>query len=476
MKKSKIKVMVTLVLSIVLSLNLVASDNKKSEISVSEDGFVTINEIKKNIIEEQKIPEQEVVRGEIIDWNIVPEFLMSNNEGLDTRDPYIAIGPDGTLYTVWQDNLPNHPSGVGQRIVMRKKEVGGEWTEQEVVDIIDLEARNNHHPSITIADNNDIHITYLYWAYDGSFLNQIVWSFYDTSEDLWEQKIVSTDSGTTAGWCRPMIYTTDENLPVIYWDEDERGGNEQSYMSWYDGANWTELPVSTDTSDPISYDAKIAKLDDDKAMFFFTKAGHLYYKIWDEATHTLSEQFDVTVSGSTTGYYDCTKEFEGKVYLTSFESNTVKNFCLDIELGEWTDLGNDITIPYSYERIEMNVDNNGLVNIFYSLGTDDSYNHFTYHPVDRFSDVENLMTGDGFAEKLGYSVVDEDNNVHLIYEDRRFDPEPNGGFVIDEVFYRKGIYDETGIEGNYELSIRANYQRRNYRRNKQRTSFGYGNQ
>ena len=457
MKKS-----VTFILSLFFLLNLIAKDINRSEITVSEDGFVTVSKVKESMIKEQKIPEREIVRGEIIDWNIVPEFLLSNNDDLDTRDPYIAIGPDGTLYTVWQDNLPNHPSGVAQRIVMKKKEVGGDWTEQEVVDIIDLEARNNHRPSIAIADNNDIHIVYQYWAFDGTASNQIAWSFYDASEDIWNQEIVSSDFGTTSNLCRPMLYTTDENLPVVYWGGDERDGNEQSYMSWYNGTNWTELPVSIDSSDPIGYGTKISKLSDNKAMFFYSKNGHLYYKIWNELTHTLSEEFDITVSGSTTGNYDCTKEFEDKVYLTSFELGVLKTFCFDIESGEWTDLEVDVSLYFSDERIDMSIDSNGLVNVFFSITIVNTYNHFTYHPVGGFSEVENLITGDGIAENIGFSAVDENNDIHFVYEDRRFDPDPIGGYVIDEIFYRKGIYNDTDIEDNYELQI-TNYElKQNY--------------
>ena len=76
--KRKRKRTIILILSLLLSLNLLAKNNEKSEITVSEDGFVTISKAKEKIIKKQKIPEREIVRGEIIDWNVVPEFSFIN--------------------------------------------------------------------------------------------------------------------------------------------------------------------------------------------------------------------------------------------------------------------------------------------------------------------------------------------------------------------------------------------------------------
>ncbi len=170
---------------IILSTTVLFSQSNKSENFVTDEyGKIYYSNIDSNdqsVFSNYKQLKSKPLYLTSIIWNN-QDYDISENPTVDSWDPRIDVGLDGTIYVVYNDNH----SGTGlQKIMFRKKIPSGDWTEPDYIDKGgEIGTRNNHFPALAVSPNGDIHAIYNVWAYENT-RNYIAYSFYDASEDLW---------------------------------------------------------------------------------------------------------------------------------------------------------------------------------------------------------------------------------------------------------------------------------------------------
>lgn len=383
-----------------------------------------------------------------------PDVNISENPTQDSWDVRLAVGKNnGNAYVVYNDNYSN-----GLQKIMFRKQVGdSDWTEPIYVDQGgEIGARNNHFPAIAVAPNGDLHVTYNVWAFE-NVRNYIGYSYYNAATDMWSDGLKISDLGGTVNHFNSYhdVYVTDENLPVVVWGYDNRANqvNEEIYMKYFDGENWSaDIPVSAEND---GFDAgipmirKLGQGDSSKAMIVYSErisdsAMELRYRIYDETTHELSEPQTISSGNIFSNNYAFSSSESENLVLTIHKENSPPRDVLNVHAYDFTEEVFSL-LPESYEmdanaggllkRIDMDCvsGNCGIV-----------YSDFLAHALTflQFNRNEGFIGSEVIVQQnpgLDAPAVrmDEIGNVHVAWSDYRFD---NGeGFDEREVFYKLGI-------------------------------------
>src|SRR5690606_23375604 len=252
-----------------------------------------------------------------LDWSN-PDFDVSNNPTLDSWDSRMAVGNTGNVYVVYSDN---HSNGL-QKIMFRKKVVGEEWSTPIFVDKGgEIGGKNNHFGAITSSPNGDLHVIYNVWANE-NVRNYIGYSYYNASSDTWSDGLKISDLGGTVNHTSSHhdLYSTQDNLPVVVWGYDFRENmvNEEIYMKYFDGTDWSSDIAVSDVTDNLDAGFPYIKsIGNNKAMLVYAEGAfgtmELKYKIYDEATHTLSAANSITTTNVFSNNYVLATSGTGEV-------------------------------------------------------------------------------------------------------------------------------------------------------------------
>lgn len=388
-----------------------------------------------------------------------PDVNISENPTQDSWDVRMTVNKEnGDAFIVYNDN---HSNGL-QKIMFRKKTGTNEWTEPIYVDKGgEIGGRNNHFPAIALSPNGDLHVTYNVWAFE-NVRNYIGYSYYNAQTDTWSDGLKISDLGGTVNHFNSYhdVYSTDENYPVVVWGYDNRANqvNEEIYMKYFDGENWSaDIPVSDiedgfDAGNPMI--RKLGQGDSDKAMIVYSErvsdaSMELKYRIYDEVTHELTEPVTITSDYVFANNYAFASSAPEILVLKIHKENNPPSDVLNMYKFDLTT--NEFFLwPESYQveanaggllkRIDMDciTDNCGIV-----------YSDFLAHTLTflQFNRNEGFVAPEVIVQQNpGLDApsirMSNNRNVHLAWSDYRFD---NGeGFDEREVFYKLGINNLLG--------------------------------
>ena len=386
------------------------------------------------------------------------DFDISAHEEVDSWDPRMDVSSNGDICVVYSDNH----SGTGlQKIMFRKKGIGEEWTEPIYIDQGgDVGGRNNHFPAVAYSPNGDIHAIYNVWAYE-NVRNYIGYSFYDASEDLWNNGIEISEAGGSVNHfdSHHDLYSTDDNLPVVVWGYDNRANAdyEEVYMKYFDGTSWSsDILVSTPDDDASAHYPYITSIGNNKAMIIFGEATdvsderEIRYRIYDEETHNLSE---IQAIPQTTYYsdsyyynYDLANKNDGNTIIAIWENarstpyaDTIKcvNYNVaseEFEMSEHKYI--NVTTGSFPKHISIDCDADGNTGIVYTDTYLETCNFISFDPVDGFSEIKIFNEDDVAGGDYPECGFDNEGNMHTVWADLRFDIP--GGYMEREVFYEMG--------------------------------------
>lgn len=427
---------------------------------------------KKNLIDQQgNSNENQLGPNELmLDWS-GPDFNLSENPTIDSWDVRLTAGSDNVPYVVYNDN---HPNGL-QKIMFRKKLSEGEWSEAIFVDAGgEIGDRNNHFPAIGTSPNGDLHVVYNVWAYE-NVRNYIGYSHYDAAAGEWSEAVKISDlNGTVSHFnAHHDIYSTSDNFPVVVWGYDYRENltNEEIYMTYFDGENWSADVAVSDVSDGLDAGYPFIKgMGNNRAMIVYsenTSGGtiELKYRIYDEATHTLSEP--ELISNENIGYnnYVLASSGEGNLIVATLhkasgpDRDIFRIFSYDETADEFTLTDHLLEIPANagglLKRFDMDCNSNGDCAIIYTDFLAETNSYLEYYPETGFGETLVINEEDpGFeAPSARFSP---DGNLHVAWSDYRFDD--GEGWDEREVMYEMGRNElmGTGETFSSEISVYPN--------------------
>lgn len=386
----------------------------------------------------------------VLDWS-GSDFNISENPTVDSWDVRLSVGQDNTPYVVYNDN---HSSGL-QKIMFRKKLSEEEWAEPIFVDTGgEIGARNNHFPAISTSPNGDLHVVYNVWAFE-NVRNFIGYSYYNAEMDEWSDGVKISDlNGTVSHFTsRHDIYSTEDNLPVVIWGYDFRENqiNEEIYMTYFDGENWSsDIAVSDVTDGADAGYPYIKSIGDGKAMILYsenTSGGttELKYRIYNESTHELSSPSVIVSENIGNSNYVLVSSGTGGVMVATIYKKTgpdrdaINVYVYDNSSDSFSLSDNSFEVAANagslLKRIAMDCNSLGECAIIYTDFLAQTNSYLEYYPETGFGDplVINQENPGFDAPSAGFSP---DGNLHVVWSDYRFD---NGeGFDEREVFYEMG--------------------------------------
>ncbi|SMC32798.1 T9SS type A sorting domain-containing protein [Moheibacter sediminis] len=400
-----------------------------------------------------------------LDWSN-PDFNISNNPTEDSWDVRLAVGNTGNAYVVYNDN---HSNGL-QKIMFRKKVVGQEWTDAIFVDKGgEIGGRNNHFPAIAASPNGDLHVIYNVWAME-NVRNYIGYSHYDAANDIWSDGLKISDLGGTVNHfnSRHDIYSTADNLPVVIWGFDFRENqvNEEIYMKYFDGNDWSADIAVSDVTD--GFDAgfpNIKSIGSNKALILYSEntgsgAMELRYKIYDEVTHQLSPSKTITTENIFYNNYVLATTGTGEVMILTINKKTGPDRDV-LNIYDYDIAGDAFTL--SDNTFEVVANAGGLlkrIDMDCNSGSDCAviFNDF----LAQTNSFLEYSTAGGFGtpfvineENPGFDApsarFDPNGNLHVVWTDYRFDD--GQGFDEREVFYEMGENVNMGTNEFFSSAI-----------------------
>lgn len=400
-----------------------------------------------------------------LDWSN-PDFDVSNHPTVDSWDPRLAVDNTGNAYVVYNDN---HPNGL-QKIMFRKRNVDGSWTDPIFVDKGgEIESRNNHFPAIAAAPNGDLHVIYNVWAFE-NVRNYIGYSYYNAATNTWNDGVKISDEGGTVNHTSSHhdLYVTNDNKPVVVWGYDFRENqvNEEIYMKYNDGSNWSADIAVSDVSDGSDAgNPYIKSIGDNKAMILyseFTTSGgrELRYRIYDEITHELSTAMMITDANIFSNNYALVSSPTGDVMVLSIYKTTNPNqdvlqiFDYDRGSDSFSLSSNVFEIAANagglLKRIAMDCNSGGDCGVIYTDLLNENISFLEYNKDNGFGTPLVIVNENpGFEEPS--ALFDPSGNLHLVWNDYRFDD--GQGFDEREVMYKQGVNLTIGIEQPQLASI-----------------------
>lgn len=400
-----------------------------------------------------------------LDWSN-PDFDVSANPTKDSWDARLAVDNAGNAYVVYSDNYTN---GL-QKIMFRKKMVGQDWSTPIFVDKGgEIGGKNNHYGAIAASPNGDLHVTYNVWA-NQNVRNYIGYSHYDAATDTWSNGVKISDlNGTvnhTSG--RHDLYSTDDNLPVVVWGYDFRENeiNEEIYMKYFDGTNWSsDIPVSDITDAQDAGYPHMKSIGNNKGMILYSENvassnTELRYKIYDETTHTISAAKTIVAGNIFNSNYVLVTASTGQVMaLTIHKETGPSRDVLNIyDYDSATDTFSLSTNVYEVaanaggllKLVDMDCNGEGDCAVIYTDLLAETNSFLEYNSTTGFGTP--LVINE---QRLGYDFpsarFDPAGNLHVVWMDYRFDD--GQGFDEREVFYEKGINTNLGTNTNSVSNI-----------------------
>ncbi len=397
-----------------------------------------------------------------LDWSN-PDYNVSENQTVDSWNPRMSVNSDGTVHIVYNDN---HSSGL-QKIMYRKKDVNGDWSTPIFVDKGgEIGDRNNHFPSVYNSENGDVHVSYNVWAFE-NVRNYIGYSYYNAATDTWNDGVKVSDLGGTVNHTsgRHEVFTTTDDLPVIVWGWDNRENqtNEEIYLSYFDGTDWSSDIAVSDLGDNLSAgNPHVAYLGDGKTMILFTQdtSGDrvLGYKIYDETTHDLTAFKTLPLTNVNGLNYSITSTDSNDVYVLTMHSETsplraafavytydsaADEFQLSNTVNEIDAAGGNI------KRIDLDCKDDGDCGIIYTDFSAEQNMFMSFNETEGYSTPLEIN-----SEKLSFippsCEFDAAGNLHVVWNDKRFDD--GNGFDENEVFYEMGVDDSQLGNVTFEAS------------------------
>ena len=459
-----------LLLSIfLLSITLSFSQIKEDKYEVDKNGKMFFNYSNNNLkFFKKEDLKNKLIRSLSIIWNN-PDYNVSDHQAVDSWDSRMDVAADGTTYVVYNDNH----AGTGlQKIMFRKKDVAGEWSEPIYIDKGgDIGGRNNHCPAVTVSPNGDVHAVYNVWAYENT-RNYIGYSYYNEATDTWSDGLeISTAGGSVNNfYFHHDIYSTDNNLPVVVWGFDNRENEdyEEVYMKYFDGTNWSaDIMVSTSSDNLSATYPFIISIGNNKAMLIFGEETgtpdekEIRYRIYDETTHSLSA---IQAIPKTKYYttnprfkYDITQKDNDNAIIAIWHNrssapyvDTIKCINYNISTEQF------VTSEHKYistttgswpKHLSIDCNSDGECAIIYTDTYLDNCNFIEFDETTGFSNVQVFCNEDVMSGEYPECKFDAAGNIHTVWADLRFDPP--GGYVQREVFYEMG----TNIENTYTITF-----------------------
>ena len=401
----------------------------------------------------------------MLDWSNL-DINISENQNVDSWNTRMAVHPNGSAYVVYNDN---HPNGL-QKIMFRKSVEGGDWTDAFFVDAGgEIGGRNNHFPAIAVSPNGDLHVSYNVWAFE-NIRNYVGYSYYNAANDTWSDGVKISDAGGTVNHImgRHDIYSTEDNLPVVVWGYDFRENevNEEIYMTYFDGTDWSaDIPVSDITDGQDAGFPYIESIGNNKAMIVYSEriAGgmELRYRIYDETTHTLSAPQLITAENVMRGNYDLTVSPTGEVMILT--AHKASGSSLDAFSIYNYDRGSD-TFSLSSHTIELAAGSGQMgKNITMDCNTDgdcavvygeyflENVSILDYSDATGFGEPVVIVEEKPDAMDPPTALFDAQGNLHVNWADFRFDD--GQGWNTREVFYKKGVNVNIGIDDQVFTTI-----------------------
>lgn len=390
----------------------------------------------------------------MLDWSL-PDFNLSDNPGEDSWDVRLATeGND--VYVVYNDN---HTNGL-QKIMYRKKINDDEWSEAIFVDAGgEIGARNNHFPAIDAAPNGDLHVAYNVWAFENT-RNYIGYSHYDAGTDTWVDGVKISDLNGTVDHFNSYkdVYVTDDNLPVVVWGYDfrENQTNEEIYMTYFDGSNWSaDIAVSDVTDGQNAGVPYMRGIGNGKAMILYSEYNSggtmdFKYRIYDEATHVLSDpEIIVNEAVMNSNYAITSKNGQTKVMhyfkMTSPDRDAINLYDYDAENDVFTISPNTFEVAANagglLKRMDMDCTVDGDCGVVFTDFLAQTISFLEYDASVGFGTPHVICEED---PQLDFPSVkfDDSGNFHAAWSDMRNDP--GTGWSTRETIYKMGRNEDMG--------------------------------
>lgn len=410
-------------------------------------------------------PNNDVPEELMLDWSS-PDINISENQNEDSWSTRMTVHPNGNAYIVYNDN---HPNGL-QKIMFRKKVEGEDWTDAFFVDAGgEIGGRNNHFPAIDVSANGDLHVSYNVWAYE-NVRNYIGYSYYNAATDTWSDGLKISDAGGTVNHTTGHhdIYSTDDNLPVVVWGYDFRENevNEEIYMTYFDGTDWSDDIAVSDIND--GQDAgypNIASIGENKAMIIYSEgpsnAIQLKYRIYDETTNQLATPKVITSENIMRNNYALTVSPTGDIMiLTAHKApgnaiDILSVYDYDRTADAFSLNSETLEIPANagqmYKNIAFDCNTNGDCAVVFCDYLTESCSYLEYSSETGFTDPTVIIEEKPDLIDAPTALFDAGGNLHVNWVDFRFD---NGqGWNTREVFYKKGVNMSIGIDDQLFSSI-----------------------
>ncbi len=399
----------------------------------------------------QQVVNQFNTENKSVMWSAAEKVSDYVNE--DSRDMGIAMGPDSTIHVVYCDDVPGLPSVSRQRITYKSKPKNGVWSTALIIDEFSgVPARNNHEASIAVSNNGDVHVTYHYWAYDGTGLNQIGYSKYEKATDSWSTELISGSAGTVSSTYSnyPRLTSTNSNIPVVTWGTDNTSGYDEAYFTYNNGTIWmSPILLSSADTNKAQYPRAIS-LGDEKVFLLFREYDiprdslAMYYRVLDVSNGSLTSIRKIEGSEriSTSNYdyyygYDACFTSDNKVFIALNVDNIISGYTYDLNTDTVIQSSHTLTTSYSantdYNILSVCADDLNKVHIAYTVWNDMDVRYVTYDEANGFSGYTYLTTG-GFCIDKPQIIFGTDRKLHIVYPDDSEDTNSDG-YIDREVYY-----------------------------------------
>ncbi len=393
----------------------------------------------------------------------------------DSRDMGIAVGPDSTIHIVYCDDVPGLPSVSNQRISYKSKSLNGEWTEALIIDEFDgVPARNNHEASISVSNNGDIHVVYHYWAYDGTFLNQIGYSKYNKQMDTWSTELISGEAGTVESTYSnyPRITSTENNIPIAVWGCDNTNGTNETYLAYNNGTWQDPILVSSSEANKSQFPTAVS-IGGEKIFLLFREYDltqstlAMYYRIFDATDGSLTDIIKIQESErpSTSSYdayyaYDACYTTNNEVFILLNSTDTLSCYTYNTVSEELTKNPEEVKSNYSsytnYNLQSICADNLGNIHVAYTVWntSSNSIKYLSYNESDGFSSPETISAE--YCMDPPQIVFGIDEELHIVYSDDSEDTNSDG-YVDREIYYiSTNVSNEIFTVENTDIHIYPN--------------------
>lgn len=395
-----------------------------------------------------------------LEWS--EDFNISNHSTVDSWDSRLTVGNDGTPYVVYSDN---HTNGL-QKIMFRKK-VDGNWTTPIFVDAGgEIGGRNNHFGAIAASPNGDLHVTFNVWAFE-NVRNYVGYAHYNAATDTWEDAVKISDLNGTVNHftTRHDVYSTAENLPVVIWGFDFRANqnNEEIYMKYHDGTSWSEDIAVSDVTDNLSAGLPYIKsMGNQNGMILYSEMvgaiNQLFYRIYDETSHTLSPARLITDQNVGINNYALTRAGNqikvSLIYKNPSSEDVIEIYNYNPDTDSFGLSEHTFSIPANagglMKRVDFDCMADGECGIVFTEFLEEYISFLTFNEEEGFGEPVRIVEQNPGLDAPNIRL-DTEGNAHVVWSDYRFND--GQGWDEREVFYKMGSNETAGISDASQFHV-----------------------